>query len=135
MKIAYTNNAEFNKIFKRYNISEEQYSEIMTNNLLFDMTAIIIYYLANIENGRMIKSVTNLHIALCGKERFREICMKNTLKALFTKHGILQLFDICQLLLNMQIQEIEMPPFRDKVNIQKVINLLVVQLARVINKE
>lgn len=134
MKIAYTNNAEFNKIFKRYDISEELYSEIMTNNLLFDMTAIVIYYLANIENGRMIKSVTD-YIALCGKERFREVCMKNTLKALFTKHGILQLFDICQLLLNMQIQEIEMPPFRDKVNIQKVINLLEVQLARVINKE
>lgn len=133
MRIAYTNNEEFNKIFKKYNISKEQYSDIIMNNLLFDMTEIIIYYIVNIENHRMVNFLANIHIASFGKQRFMEVCMKNVLKSLFTQHGIMELMDFCKALLNMSIQEIETP--YETINIQKVVNLLEIQLGRVINKE
>ena len=44
-KLAYTNNEEFNNIFRKYHITQEEYTSIINNNLLFDMTAIVKFYI------------------------------------------------------------------------------------------
>ncbi len=130
MGLAYTNNDEFNKIFKKYNITEEEYSQIITNDLLFDMGQIYMRYnLMKMQGNRWYRIIVNFIVRILGEQRASEICVKNVLKALFTQHGITDCLDMCRELLNNSILEIE--DYYEVINIQEVINLLEVQLDRV----
>lgn len=125
--IAYIDNEEFNNIFRKYHITQEEYTSIINNNLLFDMTAILKFSVTI--NTTLLRRFINFYKKRRGEQRTNEIFMKKTLEALFNQKGLIGCINICNnLLFEKHIEVIEKSSCYDCVYIEKVRSLLINRL-------